>query len=102
MRRNGFRMGLAIYAKLYSHFNNFCSLYWEVQSLRSVLLKAVLKIFGKFTGKRPCQRPISLKLQNSTWVFSDGFSGKFQNTFSAEQQQTATSELKKEGVNISH
>ena len=52
MRRNGFRMGLAIYAKLYSHFNNFCSLYWEVQSLRSVLLKAVLKIFGKFTGKK--------------------------------------------------
>ena len=50
MRRNGFRMGLAIYAKLYSHFNNFCSLYWEVQSLRSVLLKAVLKIFGKFTS----------------------------------------------------
>ena len=35
-------------------------------------------------------------------MFSRGFSGKFQNFFSTEQLRTATSELKKEGLNIGH
>ena len=35
-------------------------------------------------------------------MFSRGFSGKFENFFPTEQLQTATSELKKEGVNIGH
>ena len=33
-------------------------------------------------------------------MFSRGFSGKLENFFSTEQLRTATSELKKEGVNI--
>ena len=35
-------------------------------------------------------------------MFSRGFSGKLENFFSTEQLRTATSELKKEGVNIGH
>ena len=97
----------ATYDKLYYHFNNFCFLYWEVQSKyqkQTFSVKKLLKVFQKFTGKRPPWRPILLKLQTQITGVFQCISRKISEIFFYRTTANCyfTSELKKEGVNIGH